>query len=521
MSQSASSESAEVNGENCVMINHDADSPTASSPQQPSPPPQPTSPSIKTDDRVLDAAANDVVADVAAADFALSTTPSKTPPRPTLLTGLAQPPESPSSESGKKLSPFPEEWGEESAELLDGMRKKSVAIQDAKEAAIQRLQEELQKSKETLKLRDVEVEKLSKIRDEMGAELEELTASLFEEAHKMVHDANVKRAAAEKQVAEANMQIEVLSAEVQALKALVLTSTPSTPNRHLHPQISPSPERKSSTGSPNKSMVNGGHKRAASHGGVSNSILNSSIHSGGRSSFGAGGASTPPKFAAPVTAAGDPNDPANIPLPHPCPKSPQQSGELTFSVASVKREQIDPVAFEEFSSWIENPILDSSTPFLARIYAEDIHPCFTFENQELASAMLTAIETNAIVIEPLLPGNTSLPRSSAAYGGRKCALSLLSKACNYKVRLEDDSDADSSSVSSSSSSADATTWHYISDFCRNRVIAVCDFYTYARYIVQGLVKKKSDDALETFCQILRLRRNMTLARLGFEAPRDL
>ena len=39
----------------------------------------------------------------------------------------------------------------------------------------------MEKSKETLKLRDVQVEKLSKIRDEMGAELEELTASLFEE----------------------------------------------------------------------------------------------------------------------------------------------------------------------------------------------------------------------------------------------------------------------------------------------------------------------------------------------------
>ena len=129
MSQSASSESAEVNGVNCVMINHDADSPTASSPQQPSPPPQPTSPSMKTDERVIDAAANDIVADDATAHSALSKTPSKTPPRPTLLTGLAQQPESPSSESGKKLSPFPEEWGEESAELLDGMRKKSVAIQ--------------------------------------------------------------------------------------------------------------------------------------------------------------------------------------------------------------------------------------------------------------------------------------------------------------------------------------------------------------------------------------------------------
>lgn len=400
------------------------------------------------------------------------------------------------------------------------MRKKSVAIQDANETAIQRLQEELQKSKETLRLRDVEVEKLSKIRDEMGAELEELTASLFEEAHKMVHDANVKRASAEKQVAEANLKIEVLTSEVQALKALVLTSTPNTPNRHMHPQISPSPEKKSfNSGSPNKSL-NGGHKRAASHGGgvVSNSILNSSINSNGRSSFGAGGSSSPPKFAATGKDAAA-NDPANIPLPYPCPKTPQQSGEPTFSVSFVKREQIDPGALEEFSSWIENPILDSTTRFLARIYAEDILPCFSFQNRELADAMLTAIEGNTIVIEPLLHGNTSLPRSSAAYGGRKCALSQLSKACNYKVRLEDDADADSASLSSSSS-ADAPTWHYISDFCRNRVIAVCDFYTYARYIVQGLVKKKSDDAHETFCHILRLRRNMNLARLGFDTSRD-
>lgn len=32
-------------------------------------------------------------------------------------------------------------------------------------------------------------------------------------------------------------QIEVLQAEVVALKQLVLTSTPSSPNKHLHPQI--------------------------------------------------------------------------------------------------------------------------------------------------------------------------------------------------------------------------------------------------------------------------------------------
>jgi hypothetical protein len=36
---------------------------------------------------------------------------------------------------------------------------------------------------------------------------------------------------------EANGKIDVLQAEVKALKELVLTSTPSTPNKHLHPHL--------------------------------------------------------------------------------------------------------------------------------------------------------------------------------------------------------------------------------------------------------------------------------------------
>lgn len=53
----------------------------------------------------------------------------------------------------------------------------------------------------------------------------------------MVREANIKQACAEKSLKESLMQVEVLSAEVAALKALVLTSTPSRPNPHLHPQI--------------------------------------------------------------------------------------------------------------------------------------------------------------------------------------------------------------------------------------------------------------------------------------------
>lgn len=55
----------------------------------------------------------------------------------------------------------------------------------------------------------------------------------------MVRVANEGQASAEKALRESNMQVEVLTAEVAALKTLVLTSTPSRPNPHLHPQIDP------------------------------------------------------------------------------------------------------------------------------------------------------------------------------------------------------------------------------------------------------------------------------------------
>ncbi len=52
----------------------------------------------------------------------------------------------------------------------------------------------------------------------------------------MVRDANAKQAAAEKALLESKMQVDVLTGEVEALKTLVLTSTPSKPNLHLHGQ---------------------------------------------------------------------------------------------------------------------------------------------------------------------------------------------------------------------------------------------------------------------------------------------
>merc|ERR1712203_774565 len=102
---------------------------------------------------------------------------------------------------------------------------------------LDKLQTELKALHIQLEAKEEQVAKLSRIRDEVEAELEELTASLFQEAHRMVAEEMAKRAHAEKALAESDMKVDGLETEVSALKTLVITSTPSMPNRHLHPHL--------------------------------------------------------------------------------------------------------------------------------------------------------------------------------------------------------------------------------------------------------------------------------------------
>lgn len=131
-----------------------------------------------------------------------------------------------------------------------------------KEQAIAKLQDELRLAHEELKLKDEEVARLSRIRQDVEAELEELTASLFQEAHNMVREANQRAATAERLLEESRMKVEVLAAEVSALKTLVLTSTPAQPNPHLHPQIAQSTSDDNSTGG---LFAKRQHRRSPSH----------------------------------------------------------------------------------------------------------------------------------------------------------------------------------------------------------------------------------------------------------------
>lgn len=54
------------------------------------------------------------------------------------------------------------------------------AVAEVKEQAVAKLQEELRNAYDKLKLKDEEVARLSRIRQDVESELEELTASLFQ-----------------------------------------------------------------------------------------------------------------------------------------------------------------------------------------------------------------------------------------------------------------------------------------------------------------------------------------------------
>uniref|UniRef100_A0A8C4RIF9 RAB3A interacting protein (rabin3) n=2 Tax=Erpetoichthys calabaricus TaxID=27687 RepID=A0A8C4RIF9_ERPCA len=310
---------------------------------------------------------------------------------------------------------------------------RSPSVMEVREKGYERLKEELAKAQRELKLKDEECERLSKVRDQLGQELEELTASLFEEAHKMVREANIKQATAEKQLKEAHGKIDMLLAEVAALKTLVLSSSPTSPTKDMPP-----------TG---KTPFKKGHARNKS---TSSAMLGS-------------------------------------------------NQELSVMQPIVKDcKEVDLQLFNEFKQWREEPTLERTCSFLDRIYKEDIYPCLTFSKCELASAILEAVENNTLSIEPV--GFQPLPvvkASAVECGGpKKCALSGQAKTCKHRIKF-----------------GDSSNYYYVSPFCRYRITSVCNFFTYIRYIHQGLVKQQ--DAEQMFWEVMQLRKEMSFAKLGY------
>ena len=126
---------------------------------------------------------------------------------------------------------------------------------------------------------------------------------------------------------------------------------------------------------------------------------------------------------------------------------------------------------------------------------------------KLASAVLEAVENNTLSIEPVGLQPIRFVKASAVEcgGPKKCALTGQSKPCKHRIKL-----------------GDSSNYYYISPFCRYRVsnltmnfntahfdmthltiydffpllaqiTSVCNFFTYIRYIQQGLVKQQDGE----------------------------
>nr|XP_009665699.1 PREDICTED: guanine nucleotide exchange factor for Rab-3A isoform X3 [Struthio camelus australis] len=345
----------------------------------------------------------------------------------------------------------------QSTEQLNVSRLRSSSV-EIREKGSEFLKEELHRAQKELKLKDKECERLSKVREQLEQELEELTASLFE--------------------------IDMLQAEVTALKTLVITSTPSSPNRELHPQLQ----------SPSKAVFRKGHGR--------NKSTSSAV----------------------VSAASQIVTPE--PVSHECKESgvpallslllciiPGKAIHITYEPgwqalgadASSSLRQVDSILFAEFQAWKESPTLDKSCSFLDRIYREDVGPCLDFTKQELSELVRVAVEQNTLTIEPVASQTLPVVKVSAVECGgpngfrsqivTKCALSGLPRTCKHRIML-----------------GDSGNYYYISPSCRARITAVCNFFTYIRYIQQGLVRQ---DVELMYWEVMRLRREMSLAKLGF------
>ncbi|EYB83241.1 hypothetical protein Y032_0339g2953 [Ancylostoma ceylanicum] len=305
---------------------------------------------------------------------------------------------------------------------------------------IMRMRQELEAARRSIAEKDEKMCRMSRIQDSVDAEVQELTEKLFQEAYRMVNYAEERRERAEKLLNESRLQVEVLTAEVAALKVLV--QTPGMGHNHF---LHTSPEHKSALAK--LFSTSSSAKRSSSSGAV---LPRKS--------------STMPPLSAHMSRERER-------------ESEQRQADLV--------EEVDPILMAEFTSWREAGHPFVHHPFMDRINTEEISPCMLFHAKELSDAILDSIAANKLELEPVHEDKpTIIP----------CALTNVSRFCPYRVRVSEDAE-----------------WHRISLLARNRIAAVCDYYTFIRYLRQGLIKAGVRD---TYFDVMALRKNMCLAKLG-------
>jgi Rab-3A-interacting protein len=114
---------------------------------------------------------------------------------------------------------------------------------------------------------------------------------------------------------------------------------------------------------------------------------------------------------------------------------------------------------------------------------------------QLSERLYRAIESNELVIEPVTL--CSVSEEATTDNDKSCDLSG-DQACTYRFKLPD-----------------SPSWYYMTPHCRDRIVSVCEFYTFIGYIKKGIIKK---EVAELYWQVARHRAVMGLARLSLTLP---
>jgi hypothetical protein len=272
-----------------------------------------------------------------------------------------------------------------------------------------------------LRIKEGEVEKLCKFRAQVELELDELTASLFQEANRMVWEAKSQKARAEKSLKEANMKIDVLQAEVKALKSLVLntSSTISSSGAKTLPPVGlPSSGNKITSFGQNLTNLKSNLSakslmKSSKSSGLKAILQKASLQSPGRtksaseSGMLSGVPSHKPFSKSHPQKSLNKRSPSNYEL------GGESQSEVSGSSATNERlyltdesisissiGEIDSLFFDEFKMWRNNPMLEAdASKFMRRLYAEDIRPLFDVNNPQLTDRLIEAITRNNVIIE--------------------------------------------------------------------------------------------------------------------------
>ncbi|KAG9301000.1 hypothetical protein G9A89_018952 [Geosiphon pyriformis] len=214
-----------------------------------------------------------------------------------------------------------------------------------------------------------------------------------------------------------------------------------------------------------------------------------------------------------------------------------------FMFAKGRKVYIDGIIYEEFQEYVKsfttNPppnSLNLNSSYMKRCMIEDIQPCLFEGNSGWKSPfykrrLLDAIIKNQCEIQTIY-FNTSMPStpttSQISISSRssyqepppapkvKCGLCGCLRSCDFRMRISGPDVAVPPSATSLNSANLSVTerpgWILLDRFCRDRIVAVCDFYGYLSHLRQGLLA--NSPVWGIYKQCLRHRRKMGMARVG-------